>query len=83
VSGFLRGNIFVEGDGESSICQGDSGGPAVAENSRGNPAIVAVSSFGDAKGCVSSAASVYGFASVQRKSNLDFIIEAAPGAKVE
>jgi secreted trypsin-like serine protease len=83
VSGFLRENIFVEGDGESSICQGDSGGPAVAENRRGKPAIVAVSSFGDAKGCTSNAASAYGFASVQRKANLDFIVAEAPDAKVE
>lgn len=83
VSGFLRGNIFVEGDGKSSICQGDSGGPAVTENRRGKPAIVAVSSFGDAKGCTSNAASAYGFASVQRKTNLDFIVAAAPDAKVE
>jgi secreted trypsin-like serine protease len=83
VSGFFRDNIFVEGDGESSICQGDSGGPVVAENNKGKPAIVAVSSFGDAKGCVSSAASAYGFASVQLKVNLDFIVAAAPEAKVD
>jgi secreted trypsin-like serine protease len=83
VSGFLRDNVFVEGDGESSICQGDSGGPVVGDNNKGKPAIVAVSSFGDAKGCVSSAASAYGFASVQLKSNFDFIVAAAPEAKVD
>jgi secreted trypsin-like serine protease len=83
VSGFLRDNLFVEGDGESSICQGDSGGPVVADNNKGKPAIVAVSSFGDAKGCVSSAASAYGFASVQLKANFDFIVAAAPEARVD
>lgn len=83
VSGFLRGNIFVEGDGESSICQGDSGGPAVTENNRGKPAVVAVSAFGDAQGCKTAAASAYGFASVQRQENLDFIMKAAPEAKAE
>jgi secreted trypsin-like serine protease len=83
VSGFLRGNIFVEGDGESSICQGDSGGPAVTENNKCKPAVVAVAAFGDAQGCKSTAASAYGFASVQLKKNLDFIMEAAPEAKAE
>lgn len=83
VSGFLRNNLFVQGDGKSSICQGDSGGPVVAENNKGEPAIVAVSSFGDSKGCVSSAASAYGFASVQFKENLDFIVAAAPEAMVD
>lgn len=82
VSGFLRDNLYVEGDGKSSICQGDSGGPVIAENNMGKPAIVAVSSFGDAKGCESSAASVYGFASIQFKENLDFIVAAAPEATV-
>lgn len=83
VSGFYRENVFVEGDGKSSICQGDSGGPVVAQGPNGKPSIVAVSSFGEATGCMTTAAKAYGFASVQRTANLNFITSIVPDVAVE
>jgi secreted trypsin-like serine protease len=83
ISTFLRNNLLVEGDGKSSICGGDSGGPAVADNKSGAPAIVAVTAFGDARGCETAAARLYGFVNLQLQSNADFIIGRAPGVRVD
>lgn len=82
VSTFLRNSLLVEGDGKSSICEGDSGGPAVADGENGEPSVAAVTTFGEAKGCETTAARLYGFANVQLQSNADFILGRATGVRV-
>jgi secreted trypsin-like serine protease len=74
--------FLVEGDGKESLCPGDSGGPSLVKSNSGVMGIAAVTSFGEASGCSSSAAQAWGLASVQSGSNADFITTTVPKVSV-
>lgn len=79
------GNIFVVGNGSTSICPGDSGGPAVFVASDGTATLAGVNSFIDSLsgGCDSAAAIVSGFVDIQSIPILNFINDYAPDAAVK
>ena len=77
VTELIQGNLFVIGDGKSSICPGDSGGPAVYVTSSGKSTIAGVNSFGFGE-CLPNAAQAFGFVDLQNKAIIDFIASYAP-----
>ena len=74
--------LLVEGNGEDSLCPGDSGGPGLFQAKSGTIGVAAITSFGDAYGCRSSAAEFWGMANVQLQQNIDYITETVPDAVV-